>query len=94
MKTLVSADFFSKGGSIVSIWGSISLAGMFSRMILIVSMEFFASYDLRESISLISSFITWPISGLEDVIILEWNKVILLRVLQASNCLDQSPLLS
>lgn len=58
MNTFVSAAFFKRPGNIVSINESISFEGMFSIMSFIVSIEFFASYDLRESTNFISSLIT------------------------------------
>ena len=58
INTFVSAAFFNKGGKIVSIKGSMSLLFKFYRIEVIVNIAFLANYDLKESTSLISSFIT------------------------------------
>jgi hypothetical protein len=60
MKMFVSAAFFITAGKIVSICGSISLAGKDSIIVFIVIKTFFESYDLKESTNLTSSLTIGP----------------------------------
>lgn len=92
IKTFVSAAFLISGGMIVSIKWSSSFAWMFSRIMFIVNIEFFAICDLKLSTCLINSFITGNCKGWLAAMRCLWYNTILLIMLQPSHCFYQSPL--